>query len=139
MHVSTVKPNRKIKVYSILRKYNIVFNDGIRKVEGIKATLHMRNDAKPMFCKAIPVPYALKPKIVEEIENLENMGILQKGETSEWATPIVAVLKKNGKVRICGDFKVTIIPQLNFNQYPSTKIEDILLRYLEGNISPRST
>ena len=102
-----------------------MFDDGIRKVEGIKATLHMRNDAKPMFCKAIPVPYALKPKIVEEIENLENMGILQKGETSEWATPIVAVLKKNGKVRICGDFKVTIIPQLNVNQYPLTKIEDI--------------
>ena len=44
--------------------------------------LHMRNDAKPMFCKARPVPYALKPKVVEEIENLENMGILQKVETN---------------------------------------------------------
>ena len=71
-----------------------------------------------MFCKARPVPYALKPKVEEEIENLENMGILQKVETSEWATPIVAVPKKNGKVRICGDFKVTINPQLNVDQYP---------------------
>nr|XP_022323016.1 uncharacterized protein K02A2.6-like [Crassostrea virginica] len=125
MHVSTVKTDGKMKVQSILRKYSTVFNDGIGKVEGIKATLHMRNDAKPMFCKARPVPYALKPKVEEEIENLENMGILQKVETSEWATPIVAVPKKNGKVRICGDFKVTINPQLNVDQYPLPKIEDI--------------
>lgn len=65
MHVSTVKTDGKMKVQSILRKYSTVFNDGIGKVEGIKATLHMRNDAKPMFCKARPVPYALKPKVEE--------------------------------------------------------------------------
>ena len=99
----------------------------------------MRNDAKPMFCKARPVPYALKPKVMEEIENLENMGILQNVETSEWATPIVAVPKKNGKVRICGDFKDTVIPQLKSINIYYQKSRIFLLRYLEGNISPRST
>ena len=38
MHFSTVKTDGKIKVQPILGKYSTVFDDGIGKVEGIKAT-----------------------------------------------------------------------------------------------------
>lgn len=34
------------------------------------------------------------------------MGILEKVDMSDWVILIVLVFKKNGKVRICGDFKV---------------------------------
>lgn len=60
------------------------------------------------------------------------MGILEKVDTSEWATPIVPVPKKNGKVRICGDFKVTLNPQLNVDKYPLPKIEDIFASLSNG-------
>ncbi|XP_026065967.1 uncharacterized protein K02A2.6-like [Carassius auratus] len=55
------------------------------------------------------------------------MGILTRVEWSEWATPIVPVIKKGkaGDVRICGDFKVTINPALHAVQYPLPRIEDI--------------
>ena len=33
------------------------------------------------------------------------MGVLEKIEYSEWASPIVVVSKSSGKTRICGDFK----------------------------------
>ena len=64
------------------------------------------------------MPYALKPKVDAELKRLESEGILEKVTFSDWATPIVPVVKPNGEVRICGDFKVTVNPQIETEQYP---------------------
>jgi len=42
---------------------------------------------------------------------------------SEWATPIVPILKTVGTVRISGDSKITINPVLEGTEYPLPKIE----------------
>ena len=52
---------------------------------------------------------------------------------SEWDTPIVPVLKKNGNMRRCGDFKVTVNPVLNVDQYTLPKIEDIFPQLARGH------
>ena len=44
-----------------------------------------------------------------------------KVETSQWATPIVPVPKKNGEFRICADYKTTVNPMLNVDQHPFPK------------------
>ena len=51
--------------------------------------------------------------------------MIKKVATSEWAAPIVTPVKKDGSVRVCGDFKVTINPQLKVEEYPLPRIEDI--------------
>ena len=70
-------------------------------------------------------PYALRPKVEAELTKLQNDGILTKVDWSEWATPVVQVIKKNGNVRLCGDFKQTINPVLHIQQYPLPRIDDI--------------
>jgi hypothetical protein len=45
-----------------------------------------------------------------------------------WASPVVQVLKKDGRVRICGDFKVTLNSFLQVDQYPMPKFSKIDLR-----------
>ncbi|VDI74335.1 Hypothetical predicted protein [Mytilus galloprovincialis] len=85
----------------------------------------MKDNVKPVFMKARPIPYALRPKVEQELDRLEEEGIITKVPTSEWATPIVPVVKKSGGVRICGDFKVTINQQLQVDQYPLPRIDDI--------------
>ncbi|CAC5383037.1 unnamed protein product [Mytilus coruscus] len=71
--------------------------------------------------------------IEAELDRLEKEGTLNKVQHSEWATPIVPVLKKNGNVRISGEFKVTLNPMLKVDQYPLPKIDDIFAN-LNGGI-----
>ncbi|XP_051784512.1 uncharacterized protein K02A2.6-like [Erpetoichthys calabaricus] len=91
----------------------------------MKAQIVLEEYALPRFHKARPVPYALCPKVEAELQRLEREGILTKVEWSEWATPIVPVVKGDGTVRICGDFKVTVNPVLKTEQYPLPRIDDI--------------
>ncbi|XP_052242483.1 uncharacterized protein K02A2.6-like [Dreissena polymorpha] len=115
----------------MLKKYAVVFSDVIGKVKDIKARLTLKENARPRFMKARTVPYPLKPKIKKELDNLERQGILTKVNTSEWATPIVPVVKPNGDVRICGDFKATVNQEINVDKNPLPRLEDVLV-----NLSP---
>ena len=66
----------------------------------------------PKFCKPQRFPFAIKPIVGAELDQLEKKGVIERVSQSDWATPIVVVRKPGGKVRICGDFKVTINPVL---------------------------
>ena len=51
---------------------------------------------------------------------------------SDCAAPIVAVPRPNGAVRICGDYKVTVNPVLQVDQYPVPKAEDLFATLSSG-------
>nr|CAI5842820.1 unnamed protein product [Callosobruchus analis] len=82
--------------------------------------------------KARPVPFALQPLVEEEIDNLVSQGVLEKVDMSEWATPIVPVVKSNGKVRLCGDFKVTLNPEILVDDHPLPTIDEIFAKMAGG-------
>lgn len=97
-----------------------------------KISLKVKPDTIPIYCKPRPVPFALLGKVEEEIDNLVKLGILEPIDISDWGTPIVAVSKPDGTVRVCGDFSVTINPNLQVERYPLPKIE-FLLAKLSGS------
>ena len=53
--------------------------------------------------------------------------------TSDWA-PIVAISKKDGSFRICGDYKVTVNPELAVDQYPLPKPEKLFATLIEDKV-----
>ncbi len=79
------------------------------------------------------MPYFYREKVEQELDRLVQENILEPVEHSEWASPIVSVLKKDGKsVRICGDFKQTINPVSKLDRYPIPKIEDLFSQLSGG-------
>lgn len=80
------------------------------EMESVSAKIVLKEEARAVFCKARPVPYALKNVLEQELLVLKERGILQSVMQSDWATPLVVVPKPEHKVRLCGDYKVTLNP-----------------------------
>jgi hypothetical protein len=94
--------------------------------------------AKPRHHKARTVPYAYRQSVEEELDRLVAVGILEPIDSSDWAAPIVPVIKSDKKsVRICGDFRVTVNPVSRLNRYPIPKIEDLFATSENGKSSRR--
>ena len=58
--------------------------------------------------------------------------MIEKITHSDWAAPIVTVPKKDGTIRICGDYKVTVNPVLEGDKYPLPRIEDLFAQLTGG-------
>ena len=53
-------------------------------------------------------------------------------DTSEWATPMVYVLKPDGKVWICGDYRLTINRTVKPDAYPLPRVKDLFATLAGG-------
>ena len=96
------------------------------------AKLSVAQDARPKFHRTRPVPFALKGKVEEALGRLEADGVLEKVRHSDWAAPIVTVPKKDGSIRVCGDYKVTVNPALEVDKYPLPRPEDLFATLAGG-------
>ncbi|XP_054272899.1 uncharacterized protein K02A2.6-like [Macrosteles quadrilineatus] len=92
------------------------------------------DDAKPIFVKPRQVPYSLRSEIEKELKRLEECGIITKVDHSDWGTPIVPVVKPNGQVRICADYKVTVNKLIKDENYPIPRVEDIYTQMNGGKL-----
>ena len=112
-------------LHSVLDKYCSVFDNELGCMKGIEVELQTKPSAKPRFLKPRSVPYILKQKVEKELLRLESLGIISPVKTSKWAAPIVPVMKKNGSVRVCGDFKTTFNQVSVTESYPLPRIEEL--------------
>ena len=105
--------------------YDDVFSDTLGKLNGPPAKLHVHETAVPVHQKFRSVPFASRQKVEVELEKLRKQGIISSVTRSEWATPVVPAFKKNGSVRLYGDFKVTVNPQFVVETYPLPTLDDL--------------
>lgn len=117
----------------LLKEFEDVFRPGLGTLKGYQAKIIVDPDAKPRFCRARTVPYALRKTVEEELERLQQEGIIEPVQFAEWAAPIVPVLKSGGKaVRICGDFKQTVNQASKLDRYPIPRIQDLFATLAGG-------
>ena len=116
----------------LLARYSELFSEELGTIKSFRAKLNVDPQANPKFYKARTVPYALKSAIEDELDRLEREEIIERVTHSDWATPIVAVPKPDGRVRLCGDFKVTVNQSLSIEQYPLPRVEDLFATLAGG-------
>jgi hypothetical protein len=115
-----------------LNKYESVFDGKLGLVKNFNVKLPIKKDVTPKFMKARPVPYALKPAVDKAIDNSVKNGTMFPVQQSNWATPIVCILKKDKSVRICGDYRITANPALEKCDYPLPNPSDIFAELAGG-------
>jgi hypothetical protein len=132
--VDTQTPiNSKQAVEQLGKLFPDVFKSGIGTFNKCTKKLTVSEGAHPVWRRARPVPHVLRPAVSSELARLQNEGVISPVDWSEWGTPVVPVIKKNGQVRLCGDFKTTINPVLVDDKYPIPRIEDVFTA-LQGGL-----
>ncbi|KAK7909818.1 hypothetical protein WMY93_014502 [Mugilogobius chulae] len=85
----------------------------------------LRPEVKPVQQKLRRLPLSVRDAVSKELKNMEENGIIEKIDASEWVSPIVVTKRKNGDLRTCVDLrepnKAVIV-----DSHPLPLIEDIL-------------
>ena len=115
-----------------LQQFQDVFT-GEGKLAG---TLHLEvdNTVKPVQLPPRKVPVAVKTKLKEELDRLDEMNIITRvTEPTDWVSALVITMKPNGKIRLCIDPK-PLNKALKRNHYPMPTIDDVLPDLSEAKV-----
>ena len=112
----------------LVRRYPDVFTDMPGETDVIQHQIRLTDDT-PIRCKPYPLPYAMREELRNEVDTMLEMEVVRPS-TSQYASPIVMVKKKDGSNRVCVDFrKLNKITEVD--PEPMTTAED-LFRRLSG-------
>ena len=111
-----------------------LFSTGLGTYKDQKFSLEIDEEVKPVYCKPRTVPYTLRQKVDDELDRLVTENVITPRKYSRWAAPIVPVLKPDGSVRICGDYKLTANKATVLDRYPIPKLEDLFSSLSGGKI-----
>ncbi|XP_055350040.1 uncharacterized protein K02A2.6-like [Paramacrobiotus metropolitanus] len=123
----------KLKLAHVLQKHKAVFRDELGCCKNFKAHLYLKENARPVFCKARPVPFALKEEVEEDIDRLVSIGVLTPVDHAEWAAPTVYIKKPKKNFRICSDLSTGLNDALDVHKYPLPHPDELFAK-LNGGV-----
>lgn len=126
--------NCAVIVNQLKDRYSALFEDGVGTFKNFEISLELVDHAKPIFFKPRSVPLAWKGKVETKLRKMVEDGLLEQVDNSDWGTPLVPVLKPNGDLRICADYKVTLNKYLADFKYPLPRIEEIFATLQGGEL-----
>ena len=73
-----------------------------------------------------------KGAIEQELDHLENMGVIEEACYSEWAAQNVPVIQLHNLMRVCGDYKVTLNSTLEVDLHPLSNPKQLFVELSGG-------
>lgn len=76
------------------------------KLKDFKLMLPIDRSHPPVAQPVRRLPFKVRDQVNKQIEDLLNSDIIEKVEgPTEWVSPVVPIIKKNGEVRLCVDMR----------------------------------
>ena len=123
----------------LIETYPSLFSEKLGKMKNFQAKINVKPNSTPKFSKPRNVPFALHDAVVKDLERLEGEGIIRPITYSEWASPIVIAPKPDGNIRLCADYKNTVNPCIEADQYPLPTAEELFTKIKGGKRLQKST
>ncbi|XP_049517164.1 uncharacterized protein LOC125942945 [Dermacentor silvarum] len=117
---------QQLNVEDVTSRFSEVFRSDLPGFNGPPVHIELKDDAKPTFLKSRTVPLALKDDVAKEVDRLVQQGVWEPVEYSNWETPLVVVRKKDGTLRLCGDYRSTVNKAVKTSGYPLPTAAEIL-------------
>ena len=80
--------------------------------------------ARPIRMPPYRLPYAYRELVREELRDMEQSGVIEPS-TSEWASPVVLVKKKDGSMRFCVDYR-RLNSVARYDAYPMPRVDELI-------------
>lgn len=126
--ISNVPKKIKYPFLRLIYEFGHIFdweNDKIGNIDVFEHDIKLKPDAIPKRVR----PYRLSPLETEslrkELDKLLDLGVIEKGGYSDWASPIIMIKKKDDTYRIVADFRY-LNSQSKVMNYPISNIDELL-------------
>ena len=126
----TNEPNSALT--DVLDKHPVLFEDSQQVADTGMAKIYVADTPAPRYWKARNLAYMMRDLVSNELDRLLAEDIIEPVQYSEWAAPIVPVMKADRTVRICGDYKLTVNQVAKLDRYPIPRIEDLYAQLGNG-------
>ena len=118
----------------LLQKHQQLFHKELETLKGMEAHIHVLPNTQTHYFKPRPLGYSLKAKVEKELDRLQEPGVIRPVQFSDWAAQIVAIVKANGSICICGDYKVTVNAVSKLDNYPLPRVDDLFIAMSGGKV-----
>ena len=105
-------------------KYAACFGPITGPIKDYVHKVKMKPDVKPVQQKLRRVPFAIRDQVSQELLRLQNEGIIEKIDSSEFISPLVVVHKANGKIRLCVDMR-KVNESIVIDRFPLPTVDEI--------------
>ncbi len=118
------------QVEELLWEFRDIFSAGEFDIGHTSTVKHRINltDETPLKQRHRRIPPAMYEEVRSHLQQLKECGIIQES-ASPWASPVVLVRKKNGKLRFCVDYRA-INKRTIKDSYALPRIEELVDHFL---------
>ena len=90
---------------AIVTRFPAVF-DGVGKLKDYQLTIHTDNSVTPIAQPLRRTPFHVRKDVERKLKELEDLDIIEDADgPTPWVSPLVAVPKSNGDIRVCVDMR----------------------------------